>query len=188
MTKDQLIAELNFIDRSRFKRDAFASYFFTNKSELPILMKVVFDIDSEYSIKATWVLECLCTQDLHCLIPYLEEMSKKVRAVHFDSAKRPFAKIIEMLAMAYYTKGDSIIKNQLKPILKKRFIEFCFDCMIHQEKVAVKVFCMNSLYLFGREFSWIHPELKIILEQDFTKQSAAFKARARHLLKKLTVS
>ena len=44
---------------------------------------------------------------------------------------------------------------------------------------------MTTLYLFGKEFDWIHPELAIILERDFYNESAAFKARARHILKKI---
>jgi hypothetical protein len=37
----------------------------------------------------------------------------------------------------------------------------------------------------GSTFSWIHPELKVNLEANFNEGSAAFKARARHILKKL---
>jgi hypothetical protein len=57
--------------------------------------------------------------------------------------------------------------------------------MINDEKVAPKAYSMNTLYLFGREFEWIHPELVMILERDFQMQSAAFKARAKQILQKL---
>ena len=57
--------------------------------------------------------------------------------------------------------------------------------MITDQKVAAKAYSMNTLYLLGKDFDWIHPELKRILEDNFHSGSAAFKARARHLLKKL---
>ena len=57
--------------------------------------------------------------------------------------------------------------------------------MINDEKVAPKAYSMISLYLLGTEFDWVHPELITILERDFHTQSAAFKARARHILKKI---
>ena len=57
--------------------------------------------------------------------------------------------------------------------------------MIGDYKVAPKAYSMTTLYLFGKEFNWIHPELAIILERDFYNESAAFKARARHILKKI---
>ena len=44
---------------------------------------------------------------------------------------------------------------------------------------------MSSLYFLGTEFDWIHPELKIIIEQDYNSQSAGFKARSRHVLEKM---
>ena len=68
---------------------------------------------------------------------------------------------------------------------REKITEACFDWMINEEKVAPKAYGMNALYLLGLEFDWIHPELQIILERDFSLQSAAFKARARHILKKL---
>ena len=57
--------------------------------------------------------------------------------------------------------------------------------MITEQKVAVKAYSMHTLFLFGSEFDWVHPELRIILERDFSSQSAAFKARSRHILKKI---
>ena len=57
--------------------------------------------------------------------------------------------------------------------------------MINDEKVAPKAYAMTSLYLLGKEYSWINPELVLILERDFKMQSAAFKARARQILKKI---
>jgi len=43
------------------------------------------------------------------------------------------------------------------------------------------------LFLLGKEFKWVHPELKIILDKDFHHQQPAFKARARHILKDLKI-
>ena len=37
----------------------------------------------------------------------------------------------------------------------------------------------------GNDHDWVHPELEQILERDFYSQSAGFKARARHILRKI---
>ena len=37
---------------------------------------------------------------------------------------------------------------------------------------------MNK-YLFGKNYDWVHKELKLILEQNIPKQSAAYKARGK---------
>ena len=57
--------------------------------------------------------------------------------------------------------------------------------MITDQKIAPKAYSMNSLFLLGKEFDWIHPELALILERDLHMQSSGFKARARHILKKI---
>jgi len=57
--------------------------------------------------------------------------------------------------------------------------------MINNEKVAPKAYSMSTLFLFGKDYDWVHPELKIILERDFSIQSAAFKARAKQILHKM---
>jgi hypothetical protein len=44
---------------------------------------------------------------------------------------------------------------------------------------------MPTLFLLGKEYDWIHPELAMILERDYHSGSAGFKARAQHLFKKL---
>ena len=57
--------------------------------------------------------------------------------------------------------------------------------MINDEKIAPKAYSMNTLFLLGKDYDWVHPELALILERDFQMQSSGFKARARHILKKI---
>ncbi|MGB6269706.1 MAG: hypothetical protein WBF67_11935 [Olleya sp.] len=44
---------------------------------------------------------------------------------------------------------------------------------------------MNTLFLLGKDYDWVNHELAVILERDFQMQSSGFKARARHILKKI---
>jgi len=61
----------------------------------------------------------------------------------------------------------------------------CFDWLIGEHKVAAKAYSMTSLLLLGHRFEWIHPELKMVLQQNYSSGSAAYKARARITLSKL---
>ena len=47
---------------------------------------------------------------------------------------------------------------------------------------------MNTLYLLGKDFEWVRPELRQILERDYPYQSAGFKARAKHILNMIKAS
>ena len=71
------------------------------------------------------------------------------------------------------------------PAHKEKIVELCFDYLISDQKIAPKAYCMNALFLLGQDYDWIHPELVLILERDIHLQSSGFKARARHILRKI---
>jgi hypothetical protein len=39
--------------------------------------------------------------------------------------------------------------------------------MTNDEKIAPKAYAINTLFLLGTEYDWIHLELAMILERDF---------------------
>lgn len=185
MTTDQLYAELNYVNHSREKRLHYANLVIDNPKLIPKLLAVLFRVDDKISCRAAWVLEFMCHENLEYLIPHLDTFTANIHKVHLDPAVRPIAKICEYLAKAYYAKTPNTVQLHLKPIYQERIIAVCFDYMIRDEKIAPKAYSMNTLYLFGADYDWIHPELVIILERDFQMQSSGFKARAKHILKKL---
>ncbi len=157
----------------------------SNPDLIPKLLDILFNVDDKISPRAAWVFEFMCNEDIETIIPYLDVFTENMHKVHLDSAERPVAKICEFLAKAYTDKTDNKIKKNLTEIHKERIIENCFDFMINDVKVAPKAYSMTTLFLFGKEYDWVYPELARILEEDFSKQSAAFKARARQILKKI---
>lgn len=186
MTKTELYKALNYVNHSREKRLSYANLIInTPKLVLPLL-EIMFEVNDKISCRAAWVFEFMCSKKLEPLIPHLDVFTKNISKIHLDSAVRPVAKVCELLAKTYYEKEASEIKTHLTQTHKEHIIEACFDWMINsKEKVAPKAYGMNALYHLGKEFNWIYPELIIILERDFATQSAAFKARARQILKKI---
>ncbi len=185
MTKEQLLAELKYVNHSKEKRDHYSQLFMNQPENIPLLIEIAFNVNEKNSFRAAWILEFMCSAELSLLIPHLDVFTENLHVINHDSAKRPMAKICEIITTAYYHKESVDVQKVLKFVYKERIIEASFDWMINDEKVAVKAYAMNSLYLLGKEFDWIHPELQLILEKDFAHQSAAFKARARHILARL---
>ncbi len=185
MTTEELYKELNYVNHSREKRLYYANLFINNPDLVTKLLDIFFMVDDKVSPRAAWVFEFMCNSDIERIIPYLDRFTQNMYKVHKDSAVRPVAKICEFLAKAYYSKGGNNIKKALTTEHKERIIEVCFDYMINDEKIAPKAYSMNTLFLFGQDFDWIHPELALILERDFQMQSSGFKARARHILRKI---
>ncbi|WP_179339572.1 adenylosuccinate lyase [Winogradskyella ludwigii] len=185
MTKAELYKELSYVNHSREKRLKYANLVIDNPELVVPLLEILFDVDDKISCRAAWVLEFMCSEKLEEIIPHLNTFTKNIHKVHLDSAVRPVAKVCEYLIYANYSKTDNIIKSHLSAKHKEKITEACFDWMISDQKVAPKAYAMTSLYLLGLEYDWIHPELVLILERDFKMQSAAFKARARQILKKI---
>jgi hypothetical protein len=185
MTLEELHKELSYINASRENRLKYAQIVLNDLSLLPKIIAILFMVDDKVSCKAAWVFEFVCAEYIYALVPYLDEFTSNLNKVHFDSAVRPVAKVCEFLAKANYSKEPNTIKKMLLPKHKELIIESCFDWMIRDEKIAVKAYAMNTLYLFGKDYKWIHPELAQILEQDFPNQSAGYQARAKHILKKI---
>ena len=185
MTFEQLYSELNYVNHSREKRQKYAQLLINNPDLFSKVLTILFMVDDKISCRAAWIFEFACGENLETIIPHLNYFTAHVGKVHLDSAVRPVAKVCEYLTKAYYGKKDTKIKSALTTVHKKHITEACFDWMINDEKIAPKAYSMNSLFLLGKEFDWIHPELKLILERDIQMQSSGFKARARHILDKI---
>ena len=182
MTKDQLYKELDYVNHSREKRIHYANLVIDNPELIAPLLEILFTVDDKISCRAAWVFEFMCSKQIEEILPYLDTYTENMGRVYLDSAVRPIAKVSELIIKSYSSKTDNLIKQHLSPIHIDRIVEACFDWMISNQKVAVKAYSMQTLYLLGKSIDWIHPELLIILERDFSSQSAAFRARARHII------
>ena len=185
MTTEALYNELNYVNHSREKRLFYANLVIAQPELIPQLLDILFKVNDKVSPKAAWVLEFFCNDHLDQFLPHLDDFLPKLSTVKLDSALRPCAKICEYMALAYFGKELHAIKTTLSASQKEQIIEQCFDWMITDQKVAVKAYSMRTLFLFGQETDWIYPELRTILVRDFSTQSAAFKARAKQIFKKL---
>jgi len=185
MNKQEIVTYLEKVNHSIKKRKEVTCFFFSNTHLIPTILDLVFDVDSKISTRATWVLEFMVRENVKILLPYLDLVCKKMSTIYQDSAVRPIAKICEFLIEAY-NKDNLEVKKYLKPKHIEQITELCFDYLINNQKVAAKAYSMNVLFLLGKENDWIYLELKLILQRGMAIESAAFKARARQILKKIT--
>ncbi len=180
-----LIKQLEITDHSRDKRLECANTIISTPNQIKDLLKIIALIDDNISCKAAWVLEFIIKSHPEIIIPYLDLFIKTIPLVYKDSAVRPLAKICECITTIHYHQKKILFKTSLTKKHRSLITESCFDWLISNQKVAVKAYSMTSLYLLGTEFEWIHPELKVILENNYNTGSAAYKARARIILKKI---
>lgn len=185
MTPEALYRHLDYADKSRENRKKAAGFMLRHPELMPDLLRLCYRFDDPLSCKACMTLEFICKQQLHRLLPFLDEFIANLSRFTFDAAVRPAAHIARMLTVAYFGKNPSPVKDRLTETHRKQLAGVYFDWLMSNRKVAVKAYAIYSLYELGKEQSWIYPELKTILEQNMHRHSAAYKAAARNTLTKL---
>jgi len=147
---------------------------------IPELLFIGFSVSNKNAHKACWVLELVFLDKIELLLPHLDFFCNNLQQISHESALRPVSKIIMLLMNADFKHHYYITNNQ-----KQILAEACMDWLISDSKVATKCYSIRALYVLGFTFQWIHPELKIILDQNYHQQSAAYKAVTREILKKM---
>jgi hypothetical protein len=180
MDKDFLIIQLENIENAkRVNRLRVASIVLEAPHLFKNLLKLVFEVENKLSIKAAWVLELVCIDKLELLAPHLSYYTSNIKYLKFDSSIRPASKICNFLAIANNSRYDNLIKDTITKHQIDSIIETSFDWMISNQKVAAKAYAMNALYLFGKNYDWVHKELKLIIQQNIINESSAYKARGK---------
>lgn len=161
-----------------------ADHVLAQKELFSSLVSLTFDVDKPISIKAAWVLEWICTHgNLQLLYPYLDQFTHQIDTLKFDSAIRPCSKICEYLAKEFHSKKESSIHEFLNEKHIEAIVEVGFDWLLKPQKIAVRAYTMETLYLFGLQLNWIHPELEHLISTKIIHESKGCEARGKRILK-----
>ncbi len=104
--------------------------------------------------------------------------------------KKNFEKLINNLGKP--DRHDSMKRNTVRLLqqieipekLEGVVMEICFNYVESpKEAVAIKAFSLTILSKLAKKYPEIIPEIKLLIEEQLTHQSAAFKSRAKKFLK-----
>ncbi|MGB5270082.1 adenylosuccinate lyase [Eudoraea sp.] len=182
MTKSELSKSLIYVNGTRDKRIEVTQIVLDNPHLISPLLEISFEDNVEISSKACWILEFVAKKNIQLILTHIDAFTLGISKVQLDSSVRPVAKICELLMKAFFSKSKNEVQMKLKEHHLEKITTSCFDWLIGEHKVAAKAYSMTSLYLLGDKFEWIRPELRMILEQNYSLGSAAYKARARQIL------
>ncbi|WP_163399632.1 hypothetical protein [Flavobacterium fluviatile] len=179
----ELQEKLNYVNAYRESRLKTAQDILENPALFGELVSICFTPSDKNSHKACWILEFVSYEELLWLQPHLDFFCSNLKVLKDESSLRPIAKIVQLLVKSHYKKEKN--KICLSEENLQDCIEASFDWLINDAKVATKAYSIRTLYILGKQYDWIHPELKIILDKDFGYHSAAYKAVAKEVLKKM---
>jgi len=173
--------KLDYVTGHRANRQKEADEVLNKNALFSELIQYCFQISNKNASKAFWVLEFVCYEKLALMEEHLDFFCSQIKDLKDESSIRPAAKISQLLVVSHYKKKEI----QLSEKHLEEIIESSFDWLINDTKVASKAYTMRTLYILGQHYDWILPELKTIITKDFPNHSAAYKAVAKEVLKKI---
>ncbi|KAF2325847.1 hypothetical protein [Flavobacterium nitrogenifigens] len=179
----ELQKKLDYVNAYRENRLKAAQDVLENPSLFSELVSICFSPEDKNNHKACWILEFVSYEELNWLQPHLDFFCSNLKVLKDESAMRPIAKVVQLLVKSHYKKNENGIKLSEENL--QDCIEASFDWLINDTKVATKAYSIRTLYILGNHYDWIHPELKVILDKDFGDHTAAYKAVAKEVLKKI---
>lgn len=186
MTLQELDFDIEKVNHSTTSRTEAVALVIDNLEVLPELIEKAFSNDKNH-FRYCWWLEFLNRNHIEILCPFIICILTGATQLTNDSAIRPIAKIIENFALNYYSRTpNEIIQAMMSLEIKEKMISCTFEWLINDQlKVAARAYSMTSLFHLGKDVNWVHPELRLVIEQSYVTESAAYQARARMILKKL---
>lgn len=150
---DILTQQLMQLKAYRKDREKLANFVLNNPDNFERLLNTCFKINENISYKAAWVLEIVCLKNIQILVPHLETFLENLPKVYKHQAVRPLAIVCKEITMRYYTKKMPSLRFVLHKKHRKQLTEICFDWLITNQKVAVKAYAMQCLFLLGQELN-----------------------------------
>jgi hypothetical protein len=188
MDKDTFIAILNAGVHKLVCRDELINTCLNNQLWITVLLNKMNVVDDQNSTFSARIFELSCKENLKIILPFLDTFCDLLPKVKFDGAVRPCAKICELLMLEYFVKSTPIFVDTLSDNHLKKIIEAGFDWIIANKATAIQVYTMQTLFLLGTKYEWIHAELALLIEQRIPTGSTAYKNRGRKVLKAIAIN
>ncbi len=147
----------------------------------PVAFRTLLALAREPALKghvqSWWALEIICEHNADILLQNLSNLVFTMPALTSEGAIRSAAKIC---MMATTMRLESIPQNLVDSIR-----DVCLLWLTGDHKVAARAYAARALFRIGKDDRRFLSELREILEVGFPKYSAAYRAMARDLVKKI---
>ncbi len=168
--------DLHYIMQRPSKEEflAAAEYLTKNTEELSNVFAFFTSGTTKERNRSAWLLQQASDVDATVFYPWHKTIIAHALNAKTDAEKRFTTRLFSLHGLP--TNHD----------LKGQLLQQTFDWLINpKESIAVKVHCLEILYRFTKIHPEIEHELREIITDQYERSSAAFKARARMVLKRL---
>jgi len=132
-------------------------------------------LSNEYRLaqRAAWSVSRAAQANPHLLQPYIKDLVAQLprKDVH-DAVIRNSVRILQQIEIPESLHGD--------------LMNSCFSFIeSNSTPVAIKVFSLTTLFNLSKFYPEIKNELKLIIEERWNHETAAFRSRGKKILKRL---
>tara|TARA_B100000949_G_scaffold193454_1_gene177844 strand:- start:6637 stop:7209 length:573 start_codon:yes stop_codon:yes gene_type:complete len=185
VTKEQLHTTLHSGRISKSQIDGLVMQLEKRPQLAQVLYQEVLLEDKEGTFNASWTFDHLMRKNLSLILSFFEDFVNGLSELKTESCIRPIAHVCEMVCESYFKKKQPEFVQNITDEQLEKVMASCFDWLIGPMNMAPKVFAMTSLYYLGLKFDWVHPELKLVLEESYASGTTGYKNRAKKTLDKL---
>lgn len=144
-----------------------------DKKRFNELLRCFISSDALISQRAGYPLSHIAIAHPDFVMPHLEKLiTFSLQPGLHNAIRRHTTRILEQITVPNKLKG--------------KVMSMCFDFIVDpDEKVAIKAFSLGILENMLKEYPEIGAELKVIIEDQYLRQTPAFHYRAKRILKKI---
>lgn len=166
------LLEMLLAEHSKKQCDKIVKYIGSDKNRFAELMQLFFKGEYRVTQRAAWPMS-YCVRKYPALIqPYFNRLINNLRkkGLH-DSVLRNTVRILQDVDIPKKFHG--------------KLMSTCFDFLQSNDTpVAIKAFSLTILENLSKIYPEIYPELKLIIEERWQQETAAFRSRGRKILKR----
>jgi hypothetical protein len=159
-------------EHSRSNTEFIAKKIGNDPVEFKKIIHIIYKEKPPLPQRAAWLLAVVNDQHPELLKPYLSKFVDTIEQFKVDGIKRNMAGVLA--------------KHDLPAKLQGKAVDVLFRLMLSSsETVAVKTEAMQTLGNIAMKHPELKSELKMAIEDQLPKTTAAFHARAKYIFKKL---
>ncbi len=158
-------------EHSKSQCNKIVAYIASNKDRFAELMKLFFGKEYRLTQRAAWPMSYCVHNHPQLIAPYFKRLLDKLRKPN---------------------EHQAVLRNTLRLLqdvdIPSRFhgqlMSTCFEFIQSNETaVAIKAFALTVLQNLSKQYPEIIPEIKMIIEERWEHETAAFRSRAKNFLK-----
>ena len=150
-----------------------SAYACSSPKHFAALMQCFLSNEYRLAQRAAWSVSWAAKQNPQLIKPYIKDLVAQLsrKDVH-DAVIRNSVRILQQIEIPESLHGE-VMKN-------------CFDFIASRSTpVAVKAFSLTTLFNLSKLYPEIKNELKLLIEEGLPHETAAFKSRAKKIIRSI---